>query len=156
MIPDGYRIFVSFHPDKEKFVARVPELNDIRAEADTRAEALGKAEEEIEASIRKAAEGGDQLPQPVDGTEYSGELSLQVTPSLHRELAYLATQEGVELNQLAAEGLNALEHSPSTITDVLRRISKDREAEPSPDLLEHLKKLFADFDEFGLIERASC
>jgi predicted RNase H-like HicB family nuclease len=75
MIPDGYRILVVYDGEKEKFVASVPELDNLKTMGDTRAEALAKAEEEVEKAFRKAAEDNTPLPPPVDGAEYSGEIS---------------------------------------------------------------------------------
>ncbi|MBN2497959.1 MAG: type II toxin-antitoxin system HicB family antitoxin [Deltaproteobacteria bacterium] len=102
MIPDGYRILMHYDDDRQKFVIRVPEI-DLQASAATRTEALAQVEEAIEARIRKAAEDGSSLPQPVDGTEFDGQLQLSISPGLHRELVFLATTDGVELEKLAAE-----------------------------------------------------
>jgi predicted HicB family RNase H-like nuclease len=106
MIPDGYRILLSYQNEKERFIARIPEL-DVSAEASTRAEALAKAEEALETAFRKAAEDGTEMPPPIDDSEFSGKLEIQVSPSLHRELTFLASQEGVEFNQIASEILSS-------------------------------------------------
>jgi len=107
MIPDGYRVIVKYNSDSERFVASVPELGDVKAHGNTRAEALSGAEEAVEKAFRDAAENGTELPKPIEQTEFSGELELKVSPSLHRELAFLATTEGVELNQMCDELLSA-------------------------------------------------
>ncbi len=106
MIPDGYRILVHFDASTEKFVAAVPELGEIKTEGKTRTEAIEKAEEAIESAIRNAAEQDTPLPPPMDRTEFSGELTVKISPSLHRELAFLATEDGMEPDQLAAELIN--------------------------------------------------
>ncbi len=106
MIPDGYRILVHYDPERSHFVARVPELGDVKAEAASRGEALTKAEEAIDEAIRRAAGEERELPQPLDRAEFSGELTVSLSPSLHRELAFLALEDGLEPEQLAAELIN--------------------------------------------------
>jgi predicted RNase H-like HicB family nuclease len=106
MIPDGYRVLLNFDAERERFVAQVPELDRIRAEGATRAEALTRVEEAIEAAFRQAAESGKSLPKPVDAQEWSGDLALKVSASLHRDLAFQARQDGVELPQLCGELLS--------------------------------------------------
>jgi PqqD family protein of HPr-rel-A system len=56
------------------------------------------------------------------------------------------------LNLIAGEALKALEQSPGSSTDVMERISGAIGVEPSAELLGHLSKLIAEFDELGLIE----
>jgi predicted HicB family RNase H-like nuclease len=107
MIPDGYRVIVTYNAESEKFVAKVPELGDVQASGSTRAEALAGAEEELEKEFQKAAEKGSEMPKPVDMTEFSGEIAVQISPSLHRELIFEAMREKVELNQLCNECLAA-------------------------------------------------
>jgi PqqD family protein of HPr-rel-A system len=58
------------------------------------------------------------------------------------------------LNWIGAEALKALEKSPSSSKDVMRRISECAVTEDASALLGQLDKLFAEFDELGLIERA--
>ena len=125
MIPDGYRILVVYDSQKEKFVASVPELENLKVTGETRAEALSKAEEEVENSFRKAAEKSTELPPPVDGVEYSGELSFTVSPSLHRNLIFMATQERIELDQLASELLSSALAERSLIKSAQKRPAKE-------------------------------
>ncbi|HUU02363.1 MAG TPA: toxin-antitoxin system HicB family antitoxin [Myxococcota bacterium] len=107
MIPDGYRVVVAYNAESEKFVAKVPELEDVQVSGSTRAEALAGVEEALEKEFHKAAEKGSEMPKPVDTTEFSGEIAVQVSPSLHRELVFEAMQEKVEINQLCNEYLAA-------------------------------------------------
>ena len=125
MIPDGYRILVVYDGEKEKFVASVPELENLKVMGDTRAEALAKAEEEVEKAFRKAAEENTPLPPPIDGAEYSGEISVTVSPTLHKNLIFMSAQEGIELDQLASELLSSALAERSLIKSVQRRPSKE-------------------------------
>jgi predicted HicB family RNase H-like nuclease len=91
--------------DRQLFVAQVPELDNCKGEGPSRTEALAKAEEAVEKAFREAAEHGKPMPQPVDAAEFSGELNVKVSASLHRDLEFLAKKDGVELNQLVSEML---------------------------------------------------
>ncbi len=125
MIPDGYRILVVYDSQKEKFIASVPELENLKVTGETRAEALSKAEEEVENIFRKAAEKSTELPPPIDGTEYSGELSFTVSPSLHRDLIFMATQERIELDQLPSELLSSALTARTLIKSTPRRPARE-------------------------------
>jgi predicted RNase H-like HicB family nuclease len=107
MIPDGFRILLTFDNDKKLFIAHVPELDGLKAEGATRGESLSKAEEAIEQAFRQAAEEGRDMPVPFDNQEFSGELNLKISPSLHRDISFLAKQENITPDQLASELLSA-------------------------------------------------
>ncbi|HEY3358752.1 MAG TPA: hypothetical protein VGQ83_36225 [Polyangia bacterium] len=100
-----YRSIVQYDPEKQVFTARTPELEHCQAEGATRAEALAKLEEEMDAQIRNMRDQGAQPPRAVDEEEFSGELQAKVSRSLHRELAYQARAEGIDLGQLVGEML---------------------------------------------------
>lgn len=104
MIPDGYRVVLGYDSESEEFVARVPELGEqVQARAQTRAAALQQVEQQMEDAIRMAAEKNGKLPEPIDAREFSGQLEVAVSAGLHRELAFQATLEGVELPRLCQE-----------------------------------------------------
>ncbi len=116
-MPSNYRVLVTYDSERSIFVARAPELEHSAVEAATRAEALAKVEEEIEALVHNVREGGGSVPAPIDddGT-WSGDLAAKVSRSLHRDLAWQARAEGVELSQLVGEmlalGLEARRQRP--------------------------------------------
>lgn len=58
----AYRIHLRFDPEASVYRAQVPELG-IDAEADTRAEAVEKAEAAIEAKVEAVATQGEALPR---------------------------------------------------------------------------------------------
>ncbi len=107
MIRDGFRLTIAYDNDKQKFIARIPELDDVVAEGATRPEALQAAEAALEKAFREAADTGREMPVPMDGREFDGKLEIQVSASLHRELSIQARQENVELGMLCAELLSA-------------------------------------------------
>ena len=104
MIPDGYRVVVMYDADKQKFVAKVPELGgEVSVAAETRAQAMAAVEEEMEKAIRRAAEDKIELPRAIDTSDFTGEITVRVTPTLHRDLAFAAVQDKLELVQYVAE-----------------------------------------------------
>jgi len=100
----NYRFVISYSPEREVYLARSPELEQSEVEAPTRAEAVAKLEEEMEAQLENIK--GQQLepPPPVtEREELNGELTIKVSPQLHQELAFLAQYENVELPVLLTE-----------------------------------------------------
>ena len=98
-----YRCTVQFDAEKQVFRARAPELEHCQAEGQTRAEALARLEEEMDAQVRNMREQGAQPPAPVDEDTCTGEVQLHLSRGLHRELLFQARDEGVELGQLLSE-----------------------------------------------------
>lgn len=114
----NYRIIVSYSEEKKVFIARAPELEGCEAEAESRADALARLEEELAAQIDNIKEQGGELPAPIDLEEFDGQLSLKVTPELHRELVFQARVARVELAEL--------------LTEILTRGAFGRGARPAP------------------------
>jgi predicted RNase H-like HicB family nuclease len=101
----NYRVLLHYDSERSVFVARAPELEHCSAEGATRAEAIAKVEEEIDAQVRNAREQGGAPPPAIDDAESAatGEIALKVSRGLHRELLFQARAEGVEVSQLAGE-----------------------------------------------------
>ena len=99
----NYRILISYAADKELFVARAPELQNCRAESATRGEALDALEQELDAQIEVMKNQGVEPPRPLDEQEFDGKLNVEVSADLHRELAFSAKVNNVELEALLAE-----------------------------------------------------
>src|SRR6185436_1672784 len=79
------------------------ELEHCTAEGATRAEAIAKAEEEIDAQLANMLSHGSTPPRAVDEEQFSGEVTAKVSKTLHRDLTYQARTEGVELDHLVGE-----------------------------------------------------
>ena len=107
--PTKYRVLVHYDSDRSLYVARAPELEHCSAEGESRSEAIGKVEEEIDAQLHNIRERGGQVPAAVDDDASAGEgpLSAKLSRSLHRDLLWQARVEGVDLDQLVAELLAA-------------------------------------------------
>ncbi len=107
MTAQAYRIVIRYHQDSGMYQATVPELPDISAEAETRAEAADMVAEALEARLNELEEQGIEAPIPLDEEMFSGELTVTISPELHRELAWQAKIEGAEIDQIVSELLAA-------------------------------------------------
>lgn len=108
----AYRIWVAYAPDKERFKAHVPEL-DLEVEAGTRADALAEIESAIESRVEELATAGSALPPAVDAVDAPLTLTVQLAGPLARSLRFLAREQGMTPEDLAAQlvthGLGRLE-----------------------------------------------
>ncbi len=107
MSKPNYRVTVQYDSDRKTFVASVLELEHCRAEGATRAEAIAKAEEEIDAQLANMLSHGSTPPRALDEEQFTGEFSLKISKQLHRDLAFFARNEGVDLSHAAGEMLAA-------------------------------------------------
>ena len=107
MSKPNYRATVTFDPERKVFLARAPELEHCSAEGASRAEAIARLEEEIDAQLANMLSHGSTPPRAVDEESFSGEITAKVSKVLHRELAYQARSEGVDLDHLVGELLAA-------------------------------------------------
>lgn len=103
----NYRVVLSFDGERKVFTARAPELDHCAGEGATRGEAVSRLEQEIEAQLKNMSERGNRPPVAIDEHSFTGELATKVSRTLHRDLAWQARQEGIELNQLISELLAA-------------------------------------------------
>jgi len=107
MSKPNYRVLLSFDGERKVFIARAPELEHCAGEGPSRAEAIAKLEEEIDAQVQNILAHGSHPPAAVDETEWSGEIALKLSKGLHRDLAWQARSEGIDVAQLASELLAA-------------------------------------------------
>jgi predicted HicB family RNase H-like nuclease len=107
MSKPNYRATVTFDSERKLFIARAPELEHCSGEGATRAEALAKLEEEIDAQLANILSHGSTPPRAVDEETFSGEIAAKVSKLLHRDLAYQARSEGIDLDHLVGELLAA-------------------------------------------------
>ncbi len=98
-----YRVIVTYFKDQNVFKASVPELAGCTAEGPTRTEAMAKVEEEMTALLENMKEQGIEPPTPINEQEFDGNVTMKITPALHRDLVFMAKVEQVELDVLLAE-----------------------------------------------------
>ncbi len=107
MSKPNYRVNLTFDPDRKVFLARAPELEHCSAEGATRAEAIGNLEQEIDAQLANMLSHGTAPPKSVDEEEFTGELTCKVSRTLHRDLAWQARSEGLDIPHMVGELLAA-------------------------------------------------
>lgn len=132
MSKPNYRATLTFDPERRIFVARAPELEHCSGEGATRAEAVAKLEEEIDAQLANMLSHGSTPPRAVDEETFSGEVTAKVSKLLHRDLTYQARSEGIDLDHLVGELLaSALESRRQT------RGARSGNSRPRDDQMPH-------------------
>jgi len=101
-----YNIVVEMWDDGDGpyWVARVAELPHCLIHGDTPQEAVGEIEAVKNDWIKSNLERGLKIPEPIRH-KYSGQISLRLSPFLHKLLANRALVEGTSLNQYMATTL---------------------------------------------------
>ena len=127
MSKPNYRATVTFDSDRKVFMARAPELEHCSGEGATRAEAIAKLEEEIDAQLANMLSHGSTPPRAVDEETFNGEITAKVSKLLHRDLAYQARSEGIDLDHLVGELLAAAMESRKQNRGVRSGNSRPRE-----------------------------
>jgi predicted RNase H-like HicB family nuclease len=103
MSKPNYRVTLTFDGERKLFVARAPELEHCTGEGPSRAEAIARVEEEIDAQLANMLSHGATPPRAADEEVWSGELACKVSKTLHRELTYQARSEGIDLDHMLGE-----------------------------------------------------
>ena len=67
-------------------------------------EDIGKIVAEVVADLQAS---GELVPEPMADKHYSGQFRVRIPPQLHRNLAFMAAEQGVSLNRLASAKLAA-------------------------------------------------
>ena len=92
--------------DGPYYLARVLELQGCMIHGDTPEEALRELEDVKREWIKTNIEIGNKMPQPLRTRNFSGNIVVLMTPSLHETLATVAQLEGVSLNQYMVYALS--------------------------------------------------
>ena len=96
---------------KEGYIAEVEEFPGCATAGETPAEALEVLPDAMTGWLESVLLAGQQVPEPLDETTYSGKYVLRMPKRLHERLAKQAKREGVSLNQwhvaLLAQGAGA-------------------------------------------------
>jgi antitoxin HicB len=87
------------------FRAEIIEFPGCIALADTASEALAKLEEVALSWLDVVLAKGQTVPDPIEGTNFSGKLVVRMPKSLHKKAAHLAARDGVSLNQFILASL---------------------------------------------------
>ena len=92
--------------DGPYYLARVLELQGCMIHGDTPEEALRELEDVKREWIKTNIEIGNKMPQPLRTRNFSGNIVVRMTPSLHETLATVAQLQGVSLNQYMVYALS--------------------------------------------------
>lgn len=84
------------------YLAEVPDLPGCVADGETVEDALHDIKSAMKSWVKTAKEFGDPIPRPSVAQNFSGQWRIRVPRQLHAALAFLAKEEGVSLNMLAA------------------------------------------------------
>jgi predicted RNase H-like HicB family nuclease len=82
------------------FRAEIIEFPGCLATGDTASEALSSLERVAESWLEATIARKQPIPEPMEGSSFSGKLVVRLGRDLHRRAAHMAAYEGVSLNQL--------------------------------------------------------
>jgi antitoxin HicB len=88
------------------YVAEVEDLPGCLTQGETLEETYTNIEEARRLWIEVAYEDGQDIPEPRDEQEYSGNFIVRGPKSLHKKLDQMAKREGVSLNQFLVATLS--------------------------------------------------
>src|SRR5436853_7715440 len=87
-------------PDENgTFTSEIFEFPGCIAVGDTAADALASLEEVATDWVSAAREQGQDIPEPIESSDFSGKLVLRMSSGLHKRATMCAEREGVSLNQ---------------------------------------------------------
>jgi len=103
-----------FYSEEDKgYIAIIPDLPGSSAFGETPEKALKEIKIVEKMWLEVAAKEGMEIPTPSTEKQYSGRILARTPKTLHKQLAELAEDEGVSLNQLVVFLLSEAVKSPS-------------------------------------------
>lgn len=87
------------------FRAEIIEFPGCIAVGDTAAEALASLEDVAASWLEATIARGQQVPEPIENTAFSGKLVVRLPKSLHKKAVFWAAQDGVSLNQFIVSSI---------------------------------------------------
>lgn len=90
-----------------EWAVEFPDLKGCCGGGDTPEEAIADAKYNKDSYLQTLIDEGKPLPQPTDpyNYDYSGKCTVRMSKTLHKELACLAEEENVSMNQLIVEAI---------------------------------------------------
>jgi len=98
-----------------------PDLDGCMAEGSTLDEAVSNLADSRELWIEARLAGGYGVPEP-DSEEYSGRVSLRMTPSLHAQLVRIADRREVSLNLLINSVLSSYAGGADPLMETIQEL----------------------------------
>ncbi len=102
---DGYTVEI-FHDEDSDWLARLEEMPNISAFADSPEQALAELETAWGLTKESYLANGEEVPVAPSRRKYSGQFNVRVDKRLHRALAIEAARSGVSLNALVSKKLS--------------------------------------------------
>lgn len=92
---------IELYPDIEEggYAVACPELPGCLSCGETIEDAIESIEDAKLAWITASLEDGDEIPEPSNKDDYSGQFKIRMPKSLHKKLAEHSKEEGISMNQ---------------------------------------------------------
>ena len=94
-----YRIELIEDVDEGGYMVSYPDLPGCLSVGEIVEDAVRNGEDARREWIAAMLEEGNQIPEPFNASEYSGQLRLRMPKSLHKHLAERSREEGISMNQ---------------------------------------------------------
>lgn len=102
---DHYTYRVTWSPEDGEHVGLCVEFPSLSWLAATPEAALAGVRQLVAEVVADLEAAGDPVPQPLAEKHYSGEFRVRIPPELHRQLVFMAAEQGISLNRLASAKL---------------------------------------------------
>ena len=91
---------IELYPDVEEggYAVACPELPGCLSCGETIEECIESIEEAKRAWISASLEEGDEIPEPSNKADYSGQFKIRMPKSLHKKLAEHSKEEGISMH----------------------------------------------------------
>ncbi len=94
-----YTYRVEWSEEDDTHIARCLEFPGLSAHGKTIEDAIKEIAVAVEGSLEWLIEDGDKIPEPMGQAQYKGNLTLRVSPEIHKELAIKSAEQGISINQ---------------------------------------------------------
>lgn len=102
---DHYTYRVTWSPEDGEHVGLCVEFPSLSWLAATPEAALAGVRQVVAEVVADLEAAGEPVPQPLAEKHYSGEFCVRIPPELHRQLVFMAAEQGISLNRLASAKL---------------------------------------------------
>ena len=96
---DKYTYRVEWSEEDKAHLARCLEFPSLIAHSKTPERALKEIRLVVSETIKWMAEEGEEIPEPLGLKGFKGNLTLRVSPEIHRQLAIKSAEQGISINQ---------------------------------------------------------
>jgi predicted HicB family RNase H-like nuclease len=96
---EEYQYKVAYSAEDQSYVATVSEFPYLSADGSTMVEALEELKAVVTTSVEILISEDKDIPMPFSQREFKGNISLRLSPEIHRTVVERAREEGCSLNQ---------------------------------------------------------